>query len=248
MNNDEQRKVIDRVRKMLRLSENEGATEGERDNALRMAHATLAKYNLDMAQVGSLETKESENRVGEQREKQDEKFYGRPWARQVCNSVAKLFFCYYFYTGNGRMVKHTFIGRHSNAVTARELSRYLVESIYREAKRFQAERMGGSTDKRSFATGAAHKIFERCKKLREEAEKPATSAPGTALVLASLYKKELQLNTDYMKDLGIRLGTGRGSSTNGIGLDAYSAGAAYGASVSLDRQVGRSTSSTKLIK
>jgi hypothetical protein len=54
--------VLERVRKLLALGTNAGATEGERDNAMRMAHALLAKYNLDMAQV-QMETGEvSEDR------------------------------------------------------------------------------------------------------------------------------------------------------------------------------------------
>jgi len=38
---------------MLRLANDAGASEGERHNAMRMAHATLAKHNLDLASVES---------------------------------------------------------------------------------------------------------------------------------------------------------------------------------------------------
>ena len=44
-------KIMARVKKMLTLAYDKGATEGERDNALRMAHKYLAKYNLDIAEV-----------------------------------------------------------------------------------------------------------------------------------------------------------------------------------------------------
>lgn len=45
--------ILEKVKKLLALAGNAGATEGERDNALRMAHGLLAKHNLDMADLVS---------------------------------------------------------------------------------------------------------------------------------------------------------------------------------------------------
>lgn len=47
---DEDR-ILERVRKMLALANDEAATEGERDNALRMAHNLLMKHQLSMEDV-----------------------------------------------------------------------------------------------------------------------------------------------------------------------------------------------------
>ena len=44
-------KILDKVKKLLAVANNEAATEGERDNALRMAHNMLAKHNLAMADL-----------------------------------------------------------------------------------------------------------------------------------------------------------------------------------------------------
>ncbi len=38
---------------MMRLEKDEGETEGERDNEMRMAKETLEKYNFDLATVES---------------------------------------------------------------------------------------------------------------------------------------------------------------------------------------------------
>lgn len=47
---EEQARVLARVRKMMALANDDAAaSDGERDNALRMAHATLLKHNLTMA-------------------------------------------------------------------------------------------------------------------------------------------------------------------------------------------------------
>ena len=45
--------ILDRVKKMLAIANDSAASEGECDNALRMAHNTLAKHNLDMADLNA---------------------------------------------------------------------------------------------------------------------------------------------------------------------------------------------------
>jgi hypothetical protein len=44
-------KILSRIQKMLALANDLAATEGERDNALRMAYNLMAKHNLDMVTV-----------------------------------------------------------------------------------------------------------------------------------------------------------------------------------------------------
>src|SRR5882724_678898 len=115
----EQDKILERVRKMMRLANNSGATEGERDNALRMARATLEKYNLDMAAVEVEGAAPSEERVMKRTN-----FYGRPWARSVAVAAGDLCFCSYLFVGASRAADtaHIFVGRTSNAITASELA------------------------------------------------------------------------------------------------------------------------------
>ena len=132
---DDHKKILSRVQKMLNLANNAGATEGERDNAMRMAHSTLAKYNLDLADVDAHNGEQKKAAAGEPREQHDATFYGRPWARNVCQNIGKLFFCYYLYTSHKKAtnVKHYFIGRHSNAITAALIAEFVVKSIMPEA-------------------------------------------------------------------------------------------------------------------
>jgi len=44
-------KIIEKIQKLLALGSCTGATDGERDNALRMAHGLLLKHNLSMVKV-----------------------------------------------------------------------------------------------------------------------------------------------------------------------------------------------------
>lgn len=230
MTNPERERVLSRIRKMLALANDSGASEGERDNAMRMAHATMAKYNLDIAMVEDAGGKVE----GEERGVLRAVFYGRPWARQVANSMAELFFCSYICSTHkkAKMTQHCFVGRHSNAITAREMASYLVTSIIKEARQY---RVLGNAACRSFSIGAAVSIRRRVDKLIEERSQEKAT-PGTSLVLASLYSREAAANlVVYEKAFPKTQKTRSGKEVNSdIG---YAAGREYGENVSLSRQV-----------
>ncbi len=236
-NGNDQARALERVRKMLALANDAGASEGERDNALRMAHATLAKHNLSLVDV--------DNRTGsEKRVDLGLETLCWPWMRTTAHGVAELFFCKYFFVRTRKnYVKHYFVGRLSNATTASELSQYVIDSIAKEAVRAKRDAVYAGPDfVVSFCKGAAHKVNLRCTELRAEAERasqmaPTVSATGTSLVLASVYKTELAANSNYLKDvLKVKLKSSS-SRERSSSSDAYYRGAAFGASVSLNRQV-----------
>lgn len=241
-------KILSRVKKMMALANDAGASEGERDNAIRMAHATLAKYNLTMAEAERAGTKPEEKRTGEP-------IVGRdfPWCRTTAYAIAQLFFCEYFYISqHGGTVKHFFIGKTSNVYTAQEMSRYVIDSITKEAHRVSKERTGstGGTFWRSFCKGAASTIWHRCAQLRAEAEKASVVAStGTSLVLASVYASEKVANTHFLTEVmgmkNLRASKARERNTS---YDAHAAGREYGSKVNLNRQIGGGGSNQQRLK
>jgi len=234
MEEKEKNRILSRVRKMLALANDAGATEGERDNAMRMAHATLAKYNLDLASAEASGKRNDD----EPRGSHEATFYGRPWARQVCKSAADLFFCEYVYTGatKGKDTRHYFIGRESNSITAAEMAQYLVESIAREARRAARDAYAGNTYLRSFALGAAARIRERVREIIAASRSQASSGPGTAIVLASLYDLERVRNSQEIAVRFPKLQRGKGG--RGCGSwDAHAQGRIFGGTVSLQKQI-----------
>lgn len=240
MNDTDKDHVLARVRKLLALGNDPAAAEGERDNAMRMAHATLAKYNLSL---GDAEVKE------DARINSPIKMCYHAWARQAAFGIAKLYFCSYFIipnknTGSGL---HVFVGRESNVKTAQEMSKFVIASINKEAHQ-RAKLVGqGATWERSFAKGAASAVWFRCKEIRATAEKaeqqqqPASGA-GTSLVLASLYKQELDRNNALIKEQHGDLGKAKGKQRN-TDFGAHSAGKEFGKNISLNTQVGASGAS-----
>lgn len=255
-------KILRRVRKMMRLAECAGATEGERDNALRMVHATLAKYNISMSQVEA-----GDNSKQEQRGKLREAYLGKPWAIQISAAIARMCFCHYYYSTMGgnagptQKAMHTFVGLESNTITAKEMSMFVVDSVNKEANRYRRQIGAGYAEYRAFAQGAAAKIRARCDALVEEAKRKGVQAQdtdadepellsregaGTALVLASLYQSEADANKKWLEDMNITLGKGRSQSIDPSRGFAHRAGVQYGASVSLQRQVGSSGTNKRI--
>jgi hypothetical protein len=225
-------RALNRVRKMLALGRDAGATEGERDNALRAAYATMAKYNLDMLEVDAAKAED------DPRAESRETFLGLPWCQRISHAVAELLFCKYVVSNKhngGRYDKaHAFIGKRSNALTAIELSRYLCDSVHREAVRAQRAAGEGYPFYRSFGLGAAARIRERCRALRADGLLPKgrPRPPGTALVLASLYERERLANDAVTASIYPVLGRARGGKRTVLG-EAHDAGKRYGGALSL---------------
>jgi hypothetical protein len=215
--------ISEKIRKTLALANDSGATEQERETALRMAHAMLAKHNLTLAEV--------EHAGEERRGVNTVTMYGPPWARIVAMGIAKLCFCEYVtQPGRGSTV-HYFIGLESNSTTAAELSRFVIESIRRESLRY-------GRGSRSFASGAGHRVHRRCEEIITAAKRQEPATPGTALVLANVYASE------HTKNRAIIAAKWSGRLRNGSNRSrisdagAYDAGRAYGDRVSLNRQMG----------
>lgn len=237
-------RVLARVKKMMALANDAAASEGERDNALRMAHATLAKYNLTMAQADAAGTKPEEMRTQGGVELRE-----HPWMRTVAAAVGKLFFCHFFYTNYGKnRYSYTFIGKESNVYTAQEMLKYIIKSIDTEGKRWAKEQTGNASgsDWRSFCKGAAHKVYRRCVELQEAATQ-APSVPGTALVLASVYESERLANLAYLAKTGVKLRTAANRERAALG-SAYAAGREYGSKIGLNNQISGRPSGAKAIK
>lgn len=239
INKDE---VLKKIRKLLnRSKDTSGSTEGERDQALRMAHALLARHNLDIAEL------ESRGQVDNDRGVLRKTFYGRPWARSVARAVADMSFCHYLYMSRSgtKDVSHIFVGREANAITASEMSSYLVESINREAKKFQRDRKLVNDSYRAFAWGAAAAITRRCRELRAAAERANESTPGSGSGLVVYQANENAANQELIDKAFPKTSKGRsGQEINDLG--AARSGREYGETVSLNRQVSGPSVSDRL--
>lgn len=229
-----EQKIIDRIRKMLALASDNAATEAERDTALQMAYRLMAKYNIDQSKVESREQ-------AEKRMNLDVEGWSMIWSCHVHNIIGHLFFCKY-YRGkkiNGTKLHHHFVGKESNAITASYMATFVVTSILKEGRSKGWHNL--SSEMRSFALGAVNRLQARVAEMRKAEEQKPEAAPGTALVLASLYKTEMDANLNFLaNECGIRLkqSSGGRSASN---EQAYRQGQDYGDKINLNKQVSSPT-------
>jgi len=219
--------ILERVKKLLALANDKGASEGERDNALRMAHGMLAKHNLDMADL-------QQHMEQEGREDYCNDTFGMRWCQQISDSIAKLFFCEYYSGGkvNGTKIHHHFVGKTSNATTAALLSEYVITSILSECRKRWKHNL--APESRSFSIGASDKIWYRVQEMIKEAKPEGGNS--TSLVIVELYKTEMEANEMLLKRSGTSLVTSKSKNTS-VNVEAYSAGKEYGNGIGLNAQV-----------
>lgn len=207
-------KVLSRVKKLLALAADSGATEAEAQLAAERARAMMAEHGITNATV------EAAGGEGENRIKDGAKgFMSKRWHRQIMKALAKQSFVHADWHGarpGEKTGRWDLFGRESAVVTVKLMHQYLVKTVYRSMR----EQMN-STNDMLFATAMGERIAERITERHEQAmaeqartanqQRAAASHPahagGNALVvvLEDYAQKERDLNED------LRLGRAPGT-------------------------------------
>lgn len=217
--------IINKIRKMLELANNSAASEGERENALRMAHGMLVKHNLEMKDLQAHEIKE--NRIVDQTET-----FKMKWCREVAGAIAYLFMCKTYWRDiNGTKCRYSFVGKESNATAAALMTEYVISSILKEARKMYKQNL--CPQSRAFGYGAAYKLWERV----NEMVKTTSKEVGTGLMVVEMYDQEKAANEAFIKASGTTLVKVRNVKTEIGDYNAFSNGSKYGATIDLNLQV-----------
>jgi hypothetical protein len=223
-------RILDKVKKLLALANDAGASEGERDNALRMAHGLLAKHNLAMVDLEAHEQQEG-------REQIKSETFGMQWCRSIARDMAKLFFCK-SYLGdklNSTKQVYYFVGKQSNAITAQLMTEYLVSNILKECRKRYGHNL--APESRSFALGAADTIGIRVYEMMKSNKPFEGVSAANALVIHELYKTESEANDSYIaKNVGKLVKYGKNSNAR-VNSAHFEAGSAYGSTINLNSQL-----------
>jgi hypothetical protein len=256
MNNDA---IKDRIRKLLNLAENDGASEGEIENAMRFAQRLMAEHHLDEADI---------DRNPDQRRTPEDiassKSYTHVsvplgaskmsyWEASVSNAVQRVFSdhvqCYRthptgqaktpaglpMFDDEGSPVYRTcfvFYGPAEETRLCAELFQTVCVSIASMARLRYGSVFRG--DGRSYAEGFARALLDKVR----QPSLPSPSTTSTSLVLASVTKAiQTQAREDLHRTTGVKLTTGPRTVKRNVRNDvaAYNQGKADGASFDLTR-------------
>ena len=160
-----------------------------------MVQGMLVKYNLEMADVFEVKSGRMDLESVQ---------FGTPWACSIAHNISKLYMCQY-YAGRkvtSCKVAHHFVGLTANTATASIMSEWIINLVKREgAKLYGGDTTAGA---RAFGVGAASRIRQRVAEMLMP-EAMAETSSCTALVVTSLYDKELEANKAFLSTTGITL-------------------------------------------
>lgn len=134
-------KIHDKIRKLLRLARDKGASENEAANAMAMASRLMFQHNIEHVSDEELASDPVRRGswMGVDR--------GDKWESIVAATVAKLYSCRHCVSGDD----HQFVGKSANIQACQETFIWVceqVEILYKEGLRTFKSELGGALDQR----------------------------------------------------------------------------------------------------
>lgn len=224
--------TVDKIKKLLALAHDKGATEHEAAQALEMASALMTKYGVEQSQLIDKPNVMLHKITVEGAE---DKWHG--WLLSATGMLVTVRPVIY---GGGTFA---FIGRESNVSAAAAMFPWLVEQVERLYKRDLPKGMtkkARADYRRTFKQACAVRVYRRAEELRHAMTSDnatAQAATGsTALIVRNSTQQQLDAIAEYMRSIGYRTKPGRTSKVKfGLGTGA---GLRAGNEVQINRQLG----------
>jgi len=176
-------KITEKINKLLAMSDDNGASETERETAMRQAYKMMDLHNVSMADLEEEEFRaiKGEAVITEYPRKAEK------WRDHIHNAVATMTDCYLIYDPRNKV--YIVSGTEENQAIWRLMTDYLLNSIVTEAKAsYQHAKIDGldlsspRTWNVSFGVGAAQEVYKRVNQYVVERDKRLIESKGTALV------------------------------------------------------------------
>ncbi len=208
--------ILAKIRAMLALAGDTGATEAEAAVAAQKAQELLTQYNLDTTDLG--DGKPDSSQVGQWT-------YEKPhykWQQSLYGAVAKAYFCTLYLEGRNGIA---FVGTEINVKTAEELARWIsLQLDWMAFHAVQDEELHKASFRNNFLWGATERIAARLREKTRRMKEEQTQV--TALVVHHEAN-----NLAFLNNKGIIL-RGRGSRAR-FGVNGYDEGKSAGDRVSI---------------
>ena len=174
--------VVDKIRKLLRLARDQGATENEAAVALGMAQRLMMQHNItDVEEERFVEAIKGEWMNVDR---------GDDWEAVVSSAVAALFNCRVLI--RRREGSYQFVGKPENVEVCGDTFLWVcsqIEVLYKEALRAYngtLDRAGRASLRGSFKYACAHRVHERCKEIVVKARNDIPSHMALVVIDQSL--------------------------------------------------------------
>lgn len=194
----EKSKIIDRIKKLFSLSENEGATEGEATSAMKMASTLMLKYGI--------QAKECSEEIDTIDKTSIKVSSTKPSLRNLASAAAQLNAVKFVY--NTYYKTFTFYGEEVNREATILLYEFLTKEVYKEYKKAVPKGLSASVRSRfrnSFENAAAVRIAHRAYEIVESwknDENAQNDLGVTSLVVTTHIEKQLAKVDEFIKKMG----------------------------------------------
>lgn len=170
--------ALEKVRKLLRMTEAHGCTEAEARHAAAMAQRLMLAHRLEMVDLSGPEsaTPAPEQPIQDWADPLDQQRTRQTWRGRLALYVAEANGCAVYWSGSALRI----VGTADNATAARYVYGFASREIDRMAKRYAGN---GRTWLNNWRIGAAEGVRDSLREAREAARQERAAATGTALVV-----------------------------------------------------------------
>ena len=195
--------IRDKIRKLLALARDKGATENEASNAMTMATALMAKYRIDQSELEVKSSITGSCMFGD--------WY--LWAARVVGAAAELCAVRWSIHASGpdSFNAINFYGPELDMHMAADMFNYLLNEVEKAYKRdlpkgmTKAER---SEFRKTYKFACANRLWTRAGDIVQEMKRNDQAAKATgsrALVVAASFDQQLSEIEEWMKQQGMKL-------------------------------------------
>lgn len=245
--------IVEKIKKLLALAGDGGATEEEAATAAQMASALAIKYSIDLAAV-QLSGKQVE-REGVMDETVYESDKYEPWVASLIHGLTELNGGTFYFSNWGTSVHYRVIGKPTALAVIRLTIPYLVKSVKR--LNTEAVKKYGFTmeQRRAFRAGfrqsCASRLYERMKakaeEMRTKDEVAQKTTGSTALVVLNHFEQDARDIQVWMEQQGYKFKTRKSAARKAIkteGMIGRHEGYRAGDKIGIDPQVSGSSKSS----
>lgn len=219
--------IIKRIKKLLTLANNSGATEAEAKNAMAMAQRLMTKYNISMANVGS--NKPSERNI------RHEQYFTRkgslnPADKEIAVILNRFYKVKILFSGGCSLVM---VGTPEDIEIAKYVHGYLRAVFFKCWNSFKET--VAFPNKADYYFGLQTGICERMQEAENSAKSEETQEACKKYELVLVKNKEAIAN--YIYDTFGKLGRSRRRSASRMDANSFYAGKAKGSTISINQAI-----------
>jgi hypothetical protein len=229
--------VVEKIRKLLRLARNKGATEAEAATAMGMAQKLMLQHNIDNVE-------EAVEQIAVRGDWHDAEI-DKKWQQILMSAVAKLYNCRAVMMVHTRKVQ--FVGKPSNVLVCADTLQWVVEQVgelhkqalrtFRqdqlarngEAPNLQQRKFESRNFRLNFKEACAHRIWQRVNEIVAAARNEIPAHMALVVIDQALAAAD-----DLLKEDNVKAGRAMRMRSSGLGTGA---GRAAGDQVKLQRTV-----------